>query len=164
MFGLWKSRRARSAARAMIGPLLNQSMQRGAIPETAFRDPYIIGFLSMLITLIAKRQVGQLGAASLAAVQAKAWTDITRTDGTLVGEEICFLSAGHDKAFDLGCRNASSFFQAVSQASDHRLGDDFADTEAFPAPFIGVSEGESSLWARYFDAYVGNRSAVADEL
>src|SRR5271165_5633566 len=113
MFGLWKSRRARNAACGMIGPLLNQSMQRGAIPDTAFRDPYIIGFLSMLITLIAKRQVGPLGAASLAAVQAKAWTDITGADGALVGEEICFLSAGHDKAFDLGCRNATRFFEAV---------------------------------------------------
>jgi hypothetical protein len=164
MFGLWKSRRARSAACAMIGPLLNQSRQRGTIPETAFRDPYIIGFLSMLITLIAKRHVGPLGAASLASVQVKAWRDITGTDGALVGEEICFLSAGGDKAFDLGCRNANSFFQAVSEGSGHRLGDDFADTRAFPAPFIDVSEGGSSLWARYFDAYAGGRDAVADEL
>jgi len=163
MFGLWKSRRARCAAREMIGPLINQSMQRGAIPETAFRDPYIIGFLSMLITLIAKRQVGPLGAASLASVQARAWSDITGTDGALVGEEICFLSAGQDKAFDLGCRNASSFFQAVSEVFDHQRDDDLADTPALSAPFIGAREGESSLWARYFDAYVGSRTAVADE-
>jgi hypothetical protein len=52
----------------------------------------------MLITLAAKKAVGGLGAASLASVQAKAWTDITGADGTVVGEEICFLSAGKVQA------------------------------------------------------------------
>jgi hypothetical protein len=164
MFGFWKSRRARSAARAMIGPLLSQSMQRGTIPETAFHDPYIIGFLSMLITLVATRQVGAIGEASLAAVQAKAWTEITGTDGALVGEEICFLSAGQDRAFDLGCRNASNFFLAVTEACDHAATDDFADPAALPAPYARVTEGKSSLWRRYFDAYIGSRTPVTDDL
>jgi hypothetical protein len=161
MFGVWKSRRARSAARAMIGPFLSQSMQHG-VPETAFRDPYIIGFLGMLITLVAKSHVGPLGEASLAAVQAKAWTEITGTDGALVGEEICFLSASHDKAFDLGCRNASNFFLALSEGSNRAARDDFADSAALPAPYAGLTEGESSLWTRYFDAYIGGRTAVTD--
>jgi hypothetical protein len=160
MLGWLKSRRGRSAARALIQPYLNQSVQRGAVAASTWHEPYVIGFLSMLITVVARREVGELSAASLAAVQAKAWTDITGADGTLVGEEICFLSAGEDKAFDLGCRNAVAFFEAVlaQTALEAKPNDD-----PLQPAWRRLSDGEAALWRCYFDGFVGGRELVCSD-
>ena len=71
-----------------IIPLIDGTRLRlGNIPDTAWHDPYVIGFLGMLITFIATRSTGALDTDDLAAVQAGAWTDITGMPGDLVGEE-----------------------------------------------------------------------------
>ena len=107
MFGLWKTYRGRRAAAYRIIPLIDGTRLRlGNIPDTAWHDPYVIGFLGMLITFIATRSTGPLDTDDLAAVQAGAWTDITGMPGDLVGEDICFLSASNDNRFIFGCRNA----------------------------------------------------------
>jgi hypothetical protein len=115
----------------------------------------------MLMTLHATRGAGPLGTAALASAQTGAWSDITGIAANLVGEEICFLSAAGDKAFDLGCRNATTFFEAVDileRRDEERLLDD-----RFSRAACGHADGDrSALWARYFDAYVGDAASGAD--
>jgi hypothetical protein len=149
VFGLWKTFRGRRAAVGQIAPLIDGTRLRlGAIPDTAWHDPYVIGFLGILVTFIATRSIGPLDTDDLAAVQAGAWTDITGMPGDLVGEEICFLSASNDSRFMLGCRNAEAFVQAldIADRQSERLDEGLA--VALPAD----REVRSTLWSRYFDA------------
>jgi hypothetical protein len=76
VFGLWKTYRGRRAAAYRIIPLIDGTRLRlGNIPDTAWHDPYVIGFLGMLITFIATRSTGPLDTDDLAAVQAGAYSD-----------------------------------------------------------------------------------------
>lgn len=149
MFGLWKAFGGRRAAVGQIVPLVDGTRLRlGNIPDTAWHDPYVIGFLGMLITFIATRATGPLDTDDLAAVQAGAWTDITGMPGDLVGEEICFLSASSDSRFIFGCRNAESFVGALDAA--YRQSDRLDEG---PAAYLSDDrEIRSTLWSRYFDA------------
>lgn len=157
MFGLWKAFRGRRAAAGQIIPLVAGTRLRlGNIPDTAWRDPYVIGFLGMLITFIATRSTGPLDTSDLAAVQAGAWTDITGMPGDLVGEEICFLSASNDNRFMFGCRNAESFVQALAAAG--RQGERLDQGAA--ASLSADLEVRSTLWSRYFDAQLVEPSSA----
>jgi len=149
VFGLWKAYRGRRAAVGEIAPLVEGTRLRlGAIPDTTWRDPYVIGFLGILITFIATRSTGPLDTDDLAAVQAGAWTDITGMPGDFVGEEICFLSASNDNRFIFGCRNAEAFVRALDTVS--RQGDRL--DEGSGSSLTGDREVRSTLWSRYFDA------------
>jgi hypothetical protein len=157
VFGLWKAFRGRRAAAGQIVPLVDGTRLRlGNIPDTAWHDPYVIGFLGMLITFIATRSIGPLDTDDLAAVQAGAWTDITGMPGDLVGEEICFLSASNDNRFILGCRNAESFARALAAAA--RQGERL-DEGAAVSPSADL-EVRSALWSRYFDAQLTEPSSA----
>jgi hypothetical protein len=144
VFGLWKAYRGRRVAVGEIIPLVEGTRLRlGTIPDTAWRDPYVIGFLGMLITFIATRSTGPLDTDDLGAVQAGAWTDITGIPGDFVGEEICYLSTSNDNRFIIGCRNAESFVRALDTVG--RQGERLDE-------LAGDREVRSTLWARYFDA------------
>ena len=154
VLGLWRARRGRRAATTAISPLMNKTRQRlDGLPDSVWREPYVVGFLGMLITLHATRNAGALGTAALASAQAGAWSDITGMAANLVGEEICFLSAAGDKAFDLGCRNAASFFEAVDLL-DRRNEESLLKERTSQVACGHTEEDRSALWARYFDAYV----------
>jgi hypothetical protein len=158
MFGFWKVRRARKAAVTAIGPFMVQTRQRfGKIPDWAWSSAYVIGFVSTLITLFAEREAGEMGASELASVQTGAWTDITGTEGILLGEEICFLSTAGDETFELGCRNAISFFELLGTGSD---ANPYDETTLLVAPDRADGELGSDLWIRYFDSYLGHMSTA----
>ena len=161
VFGLWKARRGRKAATTAISPLMNTTRQRLGLPDSVWREPYVVGFLVMLITLHATRNAGSLGTAALASVQAGAWADITGMAANLVGEEICFLSAAGDKAFDLGCRNATAFFEAADLL-DRRNAESLLKDRSSPMACGDTEDDRSALWARYFDAYLGNATSAAE--
>jgi hypothetical protein len=149
VFGLWKAYRGRRAAAGEITPLVEGTRLRlGSIPDTTWRDPYVIGFLGMLITLIAMRSTGPLDTDDLGAVQAGAWTDITGMSGDFVGEEICFLSASNDNRFTFGCRNAESFVRALDTVSRQGALLD----EGLATSLTDDREVRSALWSCYFDA------------
>ncbi|MGE5535540.1 MAG: hypothetical protein ACM3W7_08495 [Acidobacteriota bacterium] len=123
----------------------------GSIPDSTWHDPYVVGFLAMLITMIATRAAGSLGSNDLAAVQSKAWGDITGMPGHLFGEEICFYDAAHDNRFTFGCRNAELFLHELDVAkyqSEQKLSAGAAVTPSEP-------DVTSALWSHYFDAYLG---------
>lgn len=112
MFQALVSYHARQAAIGLIGPRLAESRVRlGAIPVGTWRDPYIIGFLSMLITLIAT-EARSLQPEQLADVQTSAWSALTATEGVAIGEDILVLSAAGNADFVDGCRCAHRYFAA----------------------------------------------------
>jgi hypothetical protein len=164
MFGLLKARKARKAASAAIIPYVSQTRQRlGDIPDSAWSNAYVIGYIGTLITLFAERDAGGLGDTLLASVQADAWSDITRSDKALIGEEICFLSTADDGIFNLGCRNATSFFVALDAAGagepESRL-DAPVDESGERALVQAMRESCSGLWMQYFDAHLGRISPL----
>ena len=152
MFGLWRSWTGRRAAGRAIRPLLDSTRARlGPIPETAWRDPYIVGLLTTLITLYAIRRTGALGEDDLASVQSGAWTDLTGCAGSDIGDEICFLSLAEDEQFIAGCRAAKELVENAARGED----DESAGWTNFP-PSADPSQGmRSALWARSFEARLG---------
>jgi hypothetical protein len=150
MLGLWKTYRGRRAAADSIAPLVEASRRRlGGIPDSVWQDPYVIGFLGMLITLIASRNNTSLSSEDLAAVQAGAWADITGRSGDVLGEDICFLAAANDNRFVTGCRDAETFIQSLNVAGPES--EELAERETVSFVPDG-SEARLVLWSRYFDA------------
>jgi hypothetical protein len=157
VFGLWRTYRGRRVAAGQIIPLIDGTRLRlGNIPDTAWRDPYVIGFLGMLITRIATRSIGPLNTDDLAAVQAGAWTDITGMPGEIVGEEMCFLSASNNDRFMFGCRNAESFVSALDVAGRQSEPLD----QGLAICLAAHGEVRSTLWSRYFDTQLIEASGV----
>jgi hypothetical protein len=149
MLKLLKVRRARKAAVAAIAPHVERSRWRlHGIPEGTWCDPYMVGFLAMLITLFAQKEVRSLDGQSLGLVQLDAWGQITRTDAGSIGEEITLLSANGDAAFELGCNNARQVFRAIERAPSA------TDEQGGPG---------SLLWARYFDDRVSTSGTWSPE-
>ena len=164
--GVWKSGQGRKAAVAAINPLVERSRQRLlGIPEIVWLDPYMIGFMIMLITLIAKREAKVRTSQALAHAQSSAWAAITGMRGDLVGEEVALLSATRDEAFEIGCYNALVFGRAlyggaISVDSDWAtLWDETTHGAPLAAelPTMEAREKEGALadlWADCFDAHV----------
>jgi hypothetical protein len=167
IIGLWKAGRGRRAAVATIAPLVERSRMRlNGIADTAWLDPYLVGFIVMLITLIAQRKVSVLDSHSLGIVQREAWAEITGLKAELIGEEVLHLSATGHRDFAAGCRNAVAFHEALSRTSGGP-GEELLD---FPvaiaqatAPFRQQAEDGGSatenvslaaLWQLYFDDHV----------
>ncbi len=152
MFQMLKVRRARKAAVALINPLVERSRWRfHGIPELVWLDPYLIGFLGMLITLIAQREVRSIGGQALGLVQLDAWEQITGTEIVNVGEEICLLSANGDAAFQSGCVNAQQMFFAMEQERDV---DAFSGDGNVSSAVDLQTTSVGQLWARYFEERV----------
>lgn len=146
MFRVLKTRQARRSAVASILPFVERSRAAREIPGSLWFDPYFVGFLGMLITLSASWNARTLSNDSMADVQSKSWAEITGMSRELIGDEICSLSAAHDERFELGCRNALSFFQALQSEASPNL---------YPGrPEDPEQQTRNALWARYFDTYV----------
>lgn len=138
MLQLLRTRRARKAAVAAILPRVDASRRRlDGIPDHIWLEPYMIGFVCMLITLIARRAVGPLTSHSMGLVQMDAWSDITGLKPDLVGVELCLLSSAQDEDFTQGCRDASTF------ASAPAVGDD-----------LEMSDERQSLWEVFVDVRI----------
>lgn len=159
---LWNARRGRRAAVAAIAPLVARSRQRlDGIPEQAWFDPYIVGFMVMLITLAARRAVNIADSQTLGAVQTEAWSQITSLRGDAIGEETLHLSASGHQAFEAGCRNAIAFDLALYGTSSAGVADGVSDNidelELYPtgSPHSpGHRERILALWQLYFESHL----------
>ncbi len=160
--------RVRRAAVAVISPMVTQSRARlGGIPDVVWRRPYMIGFVAMLVTVLAKSETrGRIGTHQLGLAQVDAWTEITGQYDDRIGEEICLLSAQADEDFMQGCRNASRFLEAywgVHDADDADIRETCEIASVQEAPMFGPGElgafGRGGavaalLWSRYFDEQI----------
>jgi hypothetical protein len=159
---LWTARRGRRAAVAAISPLVFRSRQRlDGIPEEAWLDPYIVGFMMMLITLTARRTVNIVDSQTLGAVQTEAWAEITKMRPSAIGEETIHLSATGHEAFGAGCRNAVAFDLALYGTSVAGVADGMShNVDEFELDVTGALHNAGgrerilSLWQYYFENHI----------
>jgi hypothetical protein len=159
---LSRVRRARKAACAAISPMIEKSRHRlGGIPDAAWSNPYIVGFTVMLISIVARVEVGKIEEQALCLVQAKAWEDITAMRSDLIGEDILLLSTARNRDFEIGCRNALTFGSMLVANSILFAGrgvdwkDRHLDLNDAGSKGAWVERDDvSAAWERFFDAYV----------
>ncbi|NJL07878.1 MAG: hypothetical protein HC900_06150 [Methylacidiphilales bacterium] len=150
MLSLWRAQRTRKRVAAVIAPLVKGSRFRlGGIAQSSWTDPYVIGFLAMLITRLAERQAGSLDNHTLALVQAGAWADVTGQDEQTIGEDLLLLSSSNDTMFEQGCRNADLVADALSLSLSQ---DTAADIEVASWLATPESNDVDALWADCFEA------------
>jgi hypothetical protein len=141
----------------MILPLVQGSRVRcRGIADGTWLDPYMIGFLTMLITLSARHKVGRLDSLNLGLVQQEAWADITGMRPEVLGEHALNLSVSGDDTFALGCHNAIAFTAALRQARAAGL-----DNRESATSLLDERGGEilqdptiDALWTEYFEDHV----------
>ena len=167
IFRLWRARRGRRAAVAAVAPLVERSRYRlSQIPDVVWFDPYMVGFMVTLITLVARREVRGLDSQGLGLVQLEAWAAITGMKSDQIGEEVLLLSITGHEHFGEGCRNAIMFGQALYDASvGHAIDQPYPSGGAVGRTLSGIGDGAdtsgpfdsqnvATLWSDYFDAHV----------
>ena len=130
----------------------------------------MVGFLVMLITLLAKRKVDALDSHALALVQSEAWTEITDMRSDLIGAEVIHLSVTGHKVFELGCRDAIAFDLALHGTSiagvfDRGAGmldDTLSACVDNPARQISENRDVLALWDHYFETGMAMHSGTPD--
>lgn len=152
---LSRVRKARKAACAAISPMVARSRARlGAIPDATWSNPYIVGFIVMLISIIAKMEIGKIDGQALCHVQIGAWQQITGHRSDLIGEEVMLLSASRNQEFETGCHDAlalASLLISSSVLGDRPIEPDLDINAVLPWP---ERDDLSSLWERFFEAHI----------
>lgn len=158
---LSKVRRAHRAATAVISPMVEKSRHRlGGISDLTWSEPYMVGFMVMLITIAARIEAGKIEGEALCRVQAKSWEDITTIRSGLIGEEVLLLSTSHNRDFETGCRNAVAFGSMLVGNSILVAGlgsgwqDRHRDLQDADSDTMAERDDVSAAWERFFDAHV----------
>ena len=161
-FELSRVRKARKAAVTVISPIVEKSRHRlGGISEVAWSDPYIIGFMVMLISIIARIESGKIAGDSLWLVQCRAWEDITRMRSDMMAEELLLLSTARNRDFELGCHNAATLGSILfgnpilSEGGGVPREDRPRDLQELELtePFA-QRDDVSVVWVQFFDAHI----------
>ncbi len=155
MFQFVRAHRGKRAAVAFIAPLVAASRHAtpGDIPERAWLTPYMVGFMAMLISLVAERAANGLSSDALGSVQVEAWQSITGYKQHPIGEDICFLSTARNGDFEEGCASAQRFLTALEDAGVHVHARD-GSQDALANDATGHPAIAQTLWADYFDAHI----------
>ena len=159
-----RSRKARRAAVAVISPIVENSRHRlGGITEVAWSDPYVIGFMVMLISIIARMQSGRISEDSLCVVQCRAWEDITEMQSDLMAEQLLLLSTDRNRDFELGCHNAAAFSSVLFGATTLQEGAGVPGPDRWPDKLeseatrvFAQREDVSSVWTQFFDVHIAS--------
>ena len=170
MFQFFRVQKARRSVVDQITPLIDYTRaRRGNLPDKIWRMPYMIGYLTMLISLLIDAKTkGPLTSDNLGLAQLEIWQKITGLNDENIGEQICALSAACDQNFANGCENAGRFFKASH--GEARVDDDvvrahFSDTvkehvHEFDQPqtqtrlFGPNAIVTEPLWQRYFEDHL----------
>lgn len=157
----WDQWSARRAAIDTLSPYLQRTRAHlGEIPQIAWRDPYIVGFVTMIASLlILERSAGRISGEKLGLAQLAVWERVSGIVDPRVGEDILTLSAAGDELFLEGCRNARRFHGSLRKDLDQR------DIEMTPEMLASLSAtGRSSdsltstnelaplLWDLFFES------------
>ena len=159
-----RTRKARRAAVAAISPIVEDSRHRlGGISDVTWSDPYIVGFMVMLISIIARLESGKISEDSLCLVQCGAWGDITAMQPDLMAEQLLLLSADRNRDFELGCRNAAAFSSILFGTPTLQEGTGLPGVERWPdklesaAPnLFAQREDVRSAWMQFFDVHIAS--------
>ena len=134
---------------ATLAPLIEHSQQHLAIiPAAAWLDPYMLGFMAMLITALARTERRSLSDSDLCFIQAQAWSEPTDMSADLFGREVLLLAEADDPEFFRGCGDAEGVAQALIRRSV-LLQLDALDADANP-----------HLWEQTFDARLASLAAA----
>jgi hypothetical protein len=157
-----RTRKARRAAVSAISPIVEDSRHRlGGISDIAWSDPYIIGFMVMLISIIARMQSGKMSEDSLCLVQCRAWEDITAMQSDLMAEQLLLLSTDRNRDFELGCHNAAAFSSVLFGTTTLQEGVGLPSPEGWPdepesetTSAFAQREDVNDVWAQFFDVHI----------
>lgn len=155
-------RKARRTAVATISPIVEGSRHRlGGISEVVWSDPYIIGFLVMLISIVARLESRSISGDALNKVQCRAWEEITAMTSDMMAEQLLLLSTERNSGFELGCHNAAAFSAIFFGADTLSEGTGLAGTarwqgtlETDPSALLVRSDDIDAAWVQYFDAHI----------
>lgn len=152
--------RARNAAVATIQPLVEASRSRlGGIADSVWLEPYMVGFLTMMITIAARRERRAIDEEAMCKVQAGAWQTITGLDYA-VGEEIILLSEAQDAEFAAGCSDAiamaSDFYRDVMSGAEGSpaIPGPMRPDDALSGHVVALQALRATRWREVFDTYV----------
>ncbi len=149
MLQLWKARRGRKAAMALIYPFVERSrIEFGGIPDSVWHDTYLIGFLAMLASLAAREQAGSLQSNALGLVQSETLAALSGHDADVFGQAICALSMEREPSFGAGCRDATGFYSALHQSDDAS----FLPNGLSGGDSLTANAGIHELWRQTFEA------------
>lgn len=159
---LSRTRKARRAAVATISPIVEGSRHRlGGISDVAWSDPYIIGFLAMLISIIARLESSKISGDSLCVVQCRAWEEITAMTSETMAEQLLLLSTDRNRDFELGCHNAAAFSAILFGTETLQEGAGLAGAERWQTSLEGESttafaqrEDVDAAWTQFFDVHI----------
>lgn len=159
---LWTIHSAQKAAIALLGPRVDGTRrQLGPIPQGAWLDPYIVGFITTLATIVAQRQTTGLGDTGLALVQSHVWSQLSGQSDTLIGSEIILLSLSDEPQFGRGCRAAMRFIAGLPS-------DMMAARQGWPGGLVSLpaQQGDIDLdrWPDFFDRRIETLLSDSHEL
>lgn len=130
---------------AALEPLVRASRRRlNDIPASAWLDPYVLGFMAMLITVVARTELRSMSNAELAALQGRVWSALTDMNADLFGPEVMVLAEASNDAFLSGCRDAEGVFAALDVSAPGAR--DVLDGEQ-----IDIQLGAARAWEATFD-------------
>lgn len=164
-----RTRKARRSAVATISPIVEGSRHRlGGISDVVWSDPYIIGFLVMLISIVARLETKTISGSSLCNVQCRAWEDITESTSDLMAEQLLLLSTDRNRDFELGCSNAAAFSTTFFGTGTLLDGAGLAALERWPdqpevetIASFAQREDVTAAWTQFFDAHIASLSKGA---
>ena len=167
-----RTRKARRAAVATISPIVEGSRHRlGGISDVVWSDPYIIGFIVMLISIVAKLESDRMSENALCTVQRRAWEEITEMTSEMMTEELLLLSTERDQEFELGCHNAAAFSTILFGAGTLQEGAGLAGAERWNGTIDGEPissfierEDVDAAWVQYFDAHIAHITSFAQDV
>jgi hypothetical protein len=111
---LWRVRGGRRVAVQVLQPYVERARwQAGGPSSRAWLDPYLVGYLTTLVTRTALRAHPGVGSEAMGLVQVEAWTILTGGTRELIGERILTLSLAGDADFLAGHRDAADFDAAL---------------------------------------------------
>lgn len=140
--------------------MVEASRQRlGGISDASWSDPYIIGFLVMLISIVARMESGRISAEAMCSVQCRAWDDITAHKTDIVAEQLLHLSTDRDRDFEQGCRDAAAFSTVLLGSETLQEGTGLASLTQWVSTLDGDSARSQqdevvAAWAHFFESHI----------
>jgi hypothetical protein len=156
-----RTRKARRAVVAAISPIVEDSRHRlGGISDVAWSDPYIIGFMVMLISIIARIQSGKISEDSLCLVQCRSWEDITAMQSELDDRAIAPPECGSQSRLRVRMPQCSRVQLGVVWHHDTQL----QEGAGLPSPrrwrdnlkanlTVRATCGVSSMWTQFLGVH-----------
>ena len=152
MLHLWKSRQGRRAATTLIDRFLQKSRRKlGSISEAAWHDAYIVGFMAMLASLVAREAAGTLNSDALGLVQAETIAELSGRSSDVLGEEILGLSMQEDPDFVSGCRDACLFHAALQSEEAISPPTEAGESTSWLEEPTGPNRNADELWAQIIE-------------